>query len=49
MLSVGIGYLDSHVVSTKFAIVIALLSSYCTMINPVIEWFEIVQYDDKRA
>ena len=29
-ISIGIGYLDIHVVSTNFAIVIALLSSYYT-------------------
>ena len=33
VISIGLGYLDSHVVSTKFAIVITLLSSYRTTSN----------------
>ena len=33
MISIGLGYLDSHVVSTKFVIYIALLSSYCVISN----------------
>ena len=37
MISIGLGYLDSHEVSTKFAIVIAPLSSYRTTSNhPVV-------------
>ena len=33
LISIGLGYLDSHVVSTKFVIDIALLSSYCAISN----------------
>ena len=33
LISIGIGYLDSHVVSTKFAIDIAHLSSYFAISN----------------
>ena len=37
IIYIGLGYLDSHIVSTKFAIDIALLSSYRTFSNhPVI-------------
>ena len=32
-ISVGLGYLVNHVVSTKFAIDIALFSSYCVISN----------------
>ena len=31
MISIGLGYLDSHIFSTKFAIDIALLSLYCVI------------------
>ena len=33
MISVGLGYLDSHVVSTKFVIDIDFLSSFCAISN----------------
>ena len=33
MISVGLGYLFNKIVSTKFTIDIALLSSYCVILN----------------
>ena len=33
VISIGLGYLDSHIVSTKFAIDIDILSSYCAILN----------------
>ena len=33
VFSIGLGYLESHVVSTKFAIYMALLSLYCAISN----------------
>ena len=42
MISIGLGYLDSYVVSTNFAVVIALLSSYLKTSNHPVTGFIIV-------
>ena len=42
VISICIGYLDSHLISTKFAIDIAVLSSYCTISNHPVTGFIIV-------
>ena len=36
VISIGLGYLNIHVVSTKFAIDIAILSSYWVILNHTI-------------
>ena len=42
VISVGLGYLVNHLVSTDFAIDIALLSSYCIILNYHVTWSIIV-------
>ena len=44
VIYIGLGYLDSHVVSTKFDIDIALLSSYCAISNHNVTGSVIVMY-----
>ena len=36
VMSIGIGYLVNYVVSTKFAIIISLLSPYCVILNHLV-------------
>ena len=42
MISIGLVYLVNHVVSTEFAIDIAVLSLYCVILNPPVAGYIVV-------